>query len=66
MDREPEERRSYPRRPSESEARQDPFPHDSEAERPQDGLGRAWWRRIFRGPHEGDTERPWWWKVFGG
>ena len=62
MDREPEERRSYPRRPSESEARQEPFPH--EEERPQDGLERTWWRRIFRGPHEGDTERRWWefWK----
>jgi hypothetical protein len=38
--------------------RQEPFPH--EEERPQDGLERTWWRRIFRGPHEGDTERRWW------
>jgi len=33
--------------------RQDPFPHGEE--RPQDGLERTWWRRIFRGPHEEDT-----------
>ena len=39
-------------------SRQEPFPHGEE--RPQDGLERTWWRRIFRGPHEGDTERRWW------
>jgi hypothetical protein len=44
--------------------REEPFPH--EEERPQHGLGRPWWRRIFRGPHEGDTGRSWWRRVFGG
>jgi hypothetical protein len=39
-------------------SRQEPFPHGEE--RPQDGLERTWWRRIFRGPHEEDTERRWW------
>jgi hypothetical protein len=42
---------------------QEPFPH--EEERPRDGLERPWWRRIFRGPHEGETERPWWRRMFG-
>jgi hypothetical protein len=46
--------------------RQEPFPHGRSQERPQDGLERTWWRRIFRGPHEGDTERPWWRRMFGG
>jgi hypothetical protein len=44
--------------------REEPFPH--EEERPQDGLERTWWRRIFRGPHEEDTEHPWWRRMFGG
>ena len=44
--------------------REEPFPH--EEERPQDGLGRSWWRRIFRGPHETLSQRPWWRRVFGG
>jgi hypothetical protein len=58
VDREPEERRSYPRRPSDRSPseEEEPFPH--EEERPQDGLERTWWRRIFRGPHEEATERP--------
>jgi hypothetical protein len=52
-----------PPAPETSEAREpsireEPFPH--EEERPQDGLGRTWWRRIFRGPHEQATQRPWW------
>jgi hypothetical protein len=29
-------------------ARAEPFPR--EEERPQDGVERPWWRRIFRGP----------------
>jgi hypothetical protein len=72
VDREPEERRSYPSEAGPSESglrkapREEPFPH--EEERPQDGLGRTWWRRMFRGPHEGDTERGerWWRRIFGG
>ena len=53
------------REPSEATSiREEPFPH--EEERPQDGLGRSWWRRIFRGPHEAPTQRPWWRRVFGG
>jgi hypothetical protein len=52
------------REPSESDAREEPFPH--EEERPQDGLERSWWRRIFRGPHETPSQRPWWRRVFGG
>jgi hypothetical protein len=49
---------SEAKEPSESEAREEPFPHGEE--RPQDGLERPWWRRIFRGPHEEATERRWW------
>jgi hypothetical protein len=49
---------SEAREPSESEAREEPFPHGEE--RPQDGLGRAWWRRIFSGPHEEAADRRWW------
>jgi hypothetical protein len=44
--------------------REEPFPH--EEERPQDGLERSWWRRIFRGPHETPSQHPWWRRVFGG
>jgi hypothetical protein len=54
-----------PRAPDEATStREEPFPH--EEERPQDGLGRPWWRRIFRGPREEVTERPWWRRVLGG
>jgi hypothetical protein len=49
---------SEAREPSESEAREEPFPHGEE--RPQEGLERTWWRRIFRGPHESPSERRWW------
>ena len=53
------------REPSEATStREEPFPH--EEERPQHGLGRPWWRRIFRGPHETPSQRPWWRRVFGG
>jgi hypothetical protein len=38
--------------------REEPFPHKEE--RPQDGLERPWWQRIFRGPHEEATQRRWW------
>jgi hypothetical protein len=47
------------REPSEATSiREEPLPH--EEERPQDGLERSWWRRIFRGPHESPSERRWW------
>ncbi len=47
------------REPSEATSiREEPFPH--EEERPQDGLERSWWRRIFRGPHETLSGRRWW------
>jgi hypothetical protein len=54
------------REPSEATGiREEPFPH--EEERPQHhGLERAWWRRIFSGPHEGDAGRSWWRRMFGG
>jgi hypothetical protein len=53
------------REPSEATSiREEPFLH--EEERPQDGLERPWWRRIFRGPHMEDTERHWWRRLFGG
>ena len=66
---------SEAREPSESEAREEPFPHGEE--RPQDGLERTWWRRIFRGPHEepsealggprsGTARGSWWRRMFGG
>ena len=56
-------------------SRQEPFPHGEE--RPQDGLERTWWRRIFRGPHEepseglggprsGTARGSWWRRIFGG
>jgi hypothetical protein len=56
-------------------SRQEPFPHGEE--RPQDGLERTWWRRIFRGPHEepsealggprsGTARGSWWRRMFGG
>jgi len=38
--------------------REKPFPH--EEERPPHSIERPWWRRVFRGPHEGATERRWW------
>jgi hypothetical protein len=48
-----------------SEAWEEPFPHGEE--RPQDGLTRTWWRRIFRGPHHTPPgRRSWWRRVFGG
>ena len=53
------------REPSEATSiREEPFLH--EEERPQDGLERPWWRRMFRGPHMEDTERHWWRRLFGG
>ena len=36
--------------------REGPYPR--EQERPPHSLERPWWHRIFRGPHEEDTERP--------
>jgi hypothetical protein len=47
---------SEAREPSESDAREEPYPR--EQERPPHSLVRPWWHRIFRGPHEEDTERP--------
>ncbi len=55
--------------------RQEPFPYGEK--RPQDGLERTWWRRIFRGPHEepsealggprsGTARGSWWRRMFGG
>ena len=42
------------------EAREEPFPHGRGQERPQNGLERTWWRRIFIGPHESQEQRRWW------
>jgi hypothetical protein len=54
------------REPSEATStREEPFPHEEERPR-HHGLGRPWWRRIFRGPHETPSQRPWWRRVFGG
>ena len=51
------------REPSEAtNIREEPFPH--EEERPQDGLARHWWRRIFRGPHETPSEERRWWEFW--
>ncbi len=47
------------RKPSEATGiGEEPFPHKEE--RLPHSLERPWWRRIFRGPHEGATERRWW------
>jgi hypothetical protein len=51
------------REPSEATSiREEPFLH--EEERPQDGLERPWWRRIFRGPHETPSEERRWWEFW--